>query len=289
MSERVAALPPLFPVPYRLAWRPGSMRPGAHHGSGEGGSGAFRRHVPLLQHPDPRRIDFRRTFQDPMGEVHVRRFAPRSAITLIAFVDLSGSMGFEGHVRRMAVVAELCATLALSAHKTGDRFGLIGCDSSVRKDVFIAPAHRRGLEVEVFDLLARARPGGASVRGLAETAGWLPARRSLVFLISDFLFPVVELEGILDALWRHDIVPVLPRDSGEDEDVPAWGLVELRDLETGRRRLTVMRPALRDRWRRARQERFSQLDRLFGARGRLPVHLVDRFDPDELAESLIGE
>ncbi|KXF75080.1 hypothetical protein ATN84_20565 [Paramesorhizobium deserti] len=288
MSGRVVTLPPLSTIPYRLGWRPSSVHPGAHRGSGEGGSGEFRRHVPLLRHPDPRRIDFRRTFQDPMGEVQVRQFAPRSAITLVALVDLSGSMGFEGHVRRMPVVAELCATLALSAYKTGDRFSLIGCDSSVREDVLIPPARRRGLEVEVFDRLVHARPGGASVRGLAETAGWLPTQRSLVFLISDFLFSIEQLKGVLDALWRHDVVPVVIRDAGEDEDLPAWGLVELQDLETGRRRLTIMRPAVRDQWCNARKDRLVQLDRLFSARGHLPVHLVDRFDPDKLTESLVG-
>lgn len=287
MNER-PSLPPLSPVPYRLGWRPGSVHSGAHRGSGEGGSGEFRRHVPLLQHPDPRRVDFRRTFQDPMGEVHVRQFAPRSAVALVALVDLSGSMGFEGHVRRMAVVAELCATLALSAYKMGDRFGLIGCDTSVREDILVAPTRRRGLEVEVFERLVHARPEGASVRGLAEAAYRLPTQRSLVFLISDFLFPAAQLEGVLDALWRHEIVPVLLRDAGEDEDLPAWGLVELQDLETGRRRLTVMRPALRDRWRNARKARFAALDRLFDERGHPPVHLVGRLDPDKLTESLIG-
>ncbi|PRD41273.1 hypothetical protein C5748_22500 [Phyllobacterium phragmitis] len=131
-------------------------------------------------------------------------------------------------------------------------------------------------------------PRGASMRGLAAAAERLPLQRSLVFLVSDFLFPVAQLKEILDKLWRHDIVPVLLRDAGEDEDLPAWGLVELQDLETGRRRLTVMRPALRDRWRNARQARLAAFDALLKQRARPPFHMVDRFDPDKLTDNLIS-
>lgn len=277
-----------LPVPYKLRWRPSGVHVGAHPGAEEGGTGQFRRHVPLLQHPDPRRIDLRMTLRDPMGEVHVRQVARRNAISLIVLVDLSGSMGFEGRVGRMPMVAELCATLALSAYKMGDRFGLIGCEAAVREDLFIPPTRRRGLEVEVFERLLQVEPRGASVRGLAAAAEWLPLHRSLVFLISDFLMPVAQLEEILDALWRHDVAPVVMRDAGEEDDLPAWGLIELRDLETGHCRLAFMRPTLREAWRKAGQLRRAELDRLFKQRGRSTFHLVDQLDSDALAEYLLA-
>jgi uncharacterized protein (DUF58 family) len=277
------------PAPYRLRWRPGGVSIGAHPGIGEGGGGEFRRHVPLLQHPDPRRIDMRMTFRDPLGDLHVRQFARSSAIAVVAVVDLSGSMGFHGRVRRMRAVAELCAVLAASACRMGDRFGLIGCDAVMREDVFIPPVRRQGLEFEIFDRLVNATPQGASARGLAAATNFLPARRSLVFLISDFLMPMGQIGEILDAFWRHDVAPVVVQDRGEEDDLPAWGLVELSDLETGRRRLAVMRPALRDAWRRAGRARRSALDQLFERRGRAAFHLVDRLDTDALIRYLFAE
>lgn len=277
------------PVPYRLRWRPGGVSIGAHPALGEGGGGEFRRHVPLLRHPDPRRIDLRMTFRDPLGELHVRQFARSSAIAVVAVVDLSGSMGFQGRVLRMRAVAELCAVLAVSACRTGDRFGLIGCDATVREDIFIPATRRQGLEFEIFDRLVNAEPRGASARALAAAADWLPAGRSLVFLISDFLMPVSQIDETLDALWRHDVAPVAVRDQGEEDDLPAWGLVELTDLETGRRRLVVMRPALREAWRRAGRARRAELDRLFERRGRAAFHLVDRLDTDALTQYLFAE
>lgn len=289
---------PSAPIPYRLRWRPGGARAGAHPGSGEGGDGVFLRHRPLWQNPDPRRIDLRETLRDPLGSVQVRSFARRSAIAVVAVVDLSGSMGFSrgfsggfdgqfaGRAARMEMVAALCATLAVSAGKMGDRFGLIGCDAGVREDVFIPATHRRGLETDACARLLAAVPQGASAQGLLEAADRLPARRSLVVLISDFLLPLDLVGAVFDRLWQHDVLPVLLRDSGEDADLPAWGLVALRDLETGQRRLAVMRPSLRAAWRHAAQAHRTALDRLFRRHGRAPFILTDPFDPDALAEHL---
>jgi uncharacterized protein (DUF58 family) len=276
------------PLPYRLRWRPHGAAIGAHPGLGEGGGGEFRRHMPLLRHPDPRRIDLRMTFRDPLGELHVRQFARSNAIAVVAVVDLSGSMSFQGRVQRMHAVAELCAVLAVSARRTGDRFGLIGCDAGVREDLFMAATRRQGVEFEVYDRVVKARPRGASARGLAAAAAWLPAQRSLVFLISDFLMPATQVEEILDALWRHDVVPVVVQDQGEESDLPAWGLVELNDLETGRRRLVVMRPALREAWHRAGRARRAALDLVFERHGRAAFHLVDRLDTDALTQRLLA-
>jgi uncharacterized protein (DUF58 family) len=283
-----ASAPEPQPLPYRLRWRPGDAFIGAHPGRGDGAGGLFQRHVPLLRHPDPRRIDLRATLRDPMQELHVRQFAKRSAIAVIAVIDLSGSMGFVGRVQRMRVVAEFCATLAVSARRMGDRFGLIGCDASVRDDVFMPPMRHQGMEIEVFDLVMGAVPRGASAGGLFAAADRLPARRSLVFLLSDFLMPLPQVDRLLGALWRHDVVPVMVRDRGEEQDLPTRGLVELGDLETGRRRLAVMRPSLREAWRRAGEERRAALDHLFRQHGRAPFHLIDELDADALAEHLIA-
>lgn len=281
---------PTAPIPYRLRWRPRGARVGAHPGSGEGGDGVFLRHRPLWQNPDPRRIDLRETLRDPLGNVQVRSFARRSAVAVVAVVDLSGSMGFDGgfsgRAARMETVAALCATLAVSAGKMGDRFGLIGCDAGVREDVLIPATHRRGVETDACARLLAAIPRGASAEGLLEVADRLPARRSLVVLISDFLLPLDLVEAVFDRLWRHDVLPVLLRESEGDADLPAWGLVALRDLETGRRRLTVMRPSLRAAWRHAAQAHRTALDRLFRRHGRAPFILTDPFDPDALAEHL---
>ncbi|MFK8253001.1 DUF58 domain-containing protein [Ancylobacter terrae] len=272
------------PLPYRLRWRPEGVLPGAHPGHGEGAEGEFRRHVGLLRHPDPRRIDLRASLRDPFGELQVRQFAPRRAIPVAAIVDLSGSMRFGAAVAGR--VAELCAVLALSAVRSGDSFALVGCDDAVRDDVSLPPGRRRGLEEEVFERLAAAAPRGGSA-GLEAAAERLALRRGLVFLISDFLLPPARIAAVLDSLWRHDVVPVVIRDSAFDDGLPAWGLIEVADLEDGATRLVFMRPALRARWRAQARERQGALAAAFAARGLRPFELADTLDTDALARRLM--
>lgn len=274
----------LQPLPYRLRWRPQGVLPGAHPGHGEGTEGEFRRHVPLLRHPDPRRLDLRASLCDPHGALHVRQFAPRRAVPVAALVDLSGSMRFGDAVA--GGVADLCALLALSAARSGDSFALFGCDGQVREEASLPFARRRGIETEVRRRLAGARPSGMTATGLIEAAGRLPQRRAFVFLLSDFLMPMAEIERLLDALWRHDVVPVLVGADAPEDALPSWGLVELADLETGVARLVVMRPALRARWRRQARERRQALQRIFAERGLRPFELRGALDVDALAERL---
>ncbi|HEY9212152.1 MAG TPA: DUF58 domain-containing protein [Ancylobacter sp.] len=276
--------PDLQPIPYRLGWRPEGVFPGAHPGHGEGVEGEFRRHVSLLRHPDPRRIDLRVSLRDPTGELHVRQFSPRRSVAVAALVDLSGSMGFGNDASR---IADLCALLAVSAQRSGDSFALFGCDAHVREEASLPLSRRRGIEAEVRERLLLARPAGSGVDGLFEAADRLPARRSLVFLVSDFLMPLTQIERLLEALWRHDVVPVVVRDSGAESELPRWGLIEIADLETGGHRLVLMRPGLRERWRQEAAERHQALDALFARHGRRPFHLVDALDADALARRLM--
>jgi len=280
----MSSAPELQPIPYRLGWRPEGVLPGAHPGHGEGAEGEFRRHVSLLRYPDPRRIDLRASLRDPFGDLHVRQFSPRRAVAVAALVDLSGSMGFGEDASR---IADLCSLLAVSAQRSGDSFALFGCDAQVREEASLPLSRRRGVEFEVRERLLAARPVGRSVDGLFEAADRLPARRSLVFLVSDFLMPLPQIERLLDALWRHDVVPVVVRNTGAESDLPRWGLIEIADLETGGRCLVLMRPALRERWRREAAERNRALDALFARHGRRPFHLVDALDADALARRLM--
>ncbi len=273
------------PIPYRLRWRPEGIFPGAHPGHGEGTEGEFRRHVPLLRQPDPRRIDLRVSLRDPHGELHVRQFAPRRSVPVVALVDLSGSMRFGEAVAGR--VADLCALVALSAVRSGDSFALHGADAHPREDVTIPLARRRGLEEEVRERLLAARPGGAGAGGLVEAAARLPLRRSLVFLVSDFLMPPTDIERLLDALWRHDVVPVVVRDSAAEDHLPRWGLMEIGDLETGATRLVFLRPSLRARWRREAEARRQALTATFTRRGLRAVELRDALDTDALARRLM--
>ncbi len=272
---------------YRPFWRPRTSRPGAHAGSDAGSLGLFRNHLPFSRCPEARRIDLRATLRDPFGEIHVRRFAPHRAVDVYAVVDISASMNFVGLGSRLQLVEEACRAIARSAHRYGDAFGLIGADDHLREDIHIR-ATRRNVETEIktmFAALGRASGGAA---GLADAAALLGGRRKLVFLLSDFRYALERVEKILASLSQHDVIPVILCDTAEEADLPRWGLLELQDLETGRRRLQVMRPSLRRKWLEAEATRRSALNRIFLQLGRGLVVLSDRFDVESFSRQLAG-
>jgi uncharacterized protein (DUF58 family) len=273
-------------IPYRLNWRSSAFRPGAHGGRQLGAGGAFRGFAPLMDYPDPRRIDVRATLRDPFGTLHVRRFEQRSNAAVYVLADISASMRFQGHVRKMRLLATLSAALAISARQYGDAFGFIGCDETVREELFFPATTKRGLEVEIARRLMAFAPEGRSAIGLLEAARQLGGKRKLIFLISDFHMPLADVEAVLEALARHDIVPVMLRDGAETADMPRWGLAELSDLETGAKRLALMRPALYERWQQEARERDAALEQLCARLARPLTRLTDRLDMRALWEAV---
>lgn len=275
-------------VPYRLPWRSVGLHAGAHRGKMEGAGGFFHDFAPLLQRPDPRRIDLRVSVRDPFEGLYVRRFEQKTAISVYALVDLSGSMGFRGYADKLQLAADLVAALASSARRAGDAFGLIGCRDAIDPGLHFPAMRSRGGEAEMLRRLRGAVPGGRGARGFLEAAALIAGRRKLVLLISDFYMTHREMEAIFSALSPHDIVPIVLSDTLEVERLPRWGILSLTDLEFGRRRLVVMRPSLRAAWQRRSEARRAELNAIAMRYGREPFDVRDRIDWDRLGGYLIG-
>ena len=268
--------------------RPGGHAFGAHRGREAGGLGTFRDQVPFLQMPDARRLDIRATIRDPFEGTYVRRFEMRTPVEVWALVDLSASMRFRGETDRRALVSDLCVTLAGSATRIGDPFGLIGCDAAIRPDVYLPATKQRGVAVDWASRLADVDCDGRSAEGMADAALRLAGRPKLVFVISDFRWPEQLIETVFARLALHDAVPILLADRAEDDELPAWGLMELDDLEGAGRRVVFMRPSLRRRWQAAEADRIDTLRHIASTHGRSPYRLAGRFDAEALSRHLMA-
>lgn len=275
-------------LPYRLPWRSIGVHAGPHRGKMEGAGGYFHDFAPLLQRPDPRRIDLRVSVRDPFEGLYVRRFEQKTAVTVYALVDVSGSMGFHGATDKLRLAADLCAALAFSARRAGDAFGLMGCSDGIDPDLHFPATRTRGRETEMADRLRQAPPHGQGMHGFLEAAALIAGRRKLVFLISDFYMARQETQAIFSALSHHDIVPIILSDTLEVERLPRWGLLSLADLEFGRRRLVVMRPSLRAAWRRRSEARRAELNAIAMRYGREPFEVRDHIDWDRLSGYLMS-
>ena len=272
---------------YLPRWRPGGHRVGAHRGRDAGGLGTFRDQVSFARLPDARRIDLRASLRDPFEGVFVRRFEARSPVETYALIDLSASMRFRGRADRRELAQTFCATLARSATRIGDGFGVIACDDTLRDDLTLPATRHRAAAQAAAARLREATCDGRGAEGLLEAARRLAGRPKLIFLVSDFRWPEALIEGVFSALALHDVTPVLLADSAESEDLPAWGLVELDDLEGAGRRLVFLRPSLRRRWIAREAERVERLRRICAPFARPPFRLADRFDAEALSRHLM--
>ncbi|MGE3775193.1 MAG: DUF58 domain-containing protein [Gammaproteobacteria bacterium] len=275
-------------VHYKVHWRTRGGHPGHHASARQGGGLEFRKHVPLLDAPDPRRFDVHASLRDPFGQLQVRVFQQRSAIPVIAIVDLSASMRVGGSRSKLARAAEFVACLGYSASRTGDAFGVIGCADGGVAPLYAPPSANPALAVEAAATLREVAAPGRDADGLLAAAPLVGPRRALVFLVSDFHLPLAFVEQLLGTLAYHDVVPVLLRDRAEHARLPNWGLARVRDAETGLHRLLVLRPSLKRRLDEHAQACHDALLQLFTRRARLPIVIAERFEADDVTRYFLG-
>jgi uncharacterized protein (DUF58 family) len=183
---------------------------------------------------DVRSIDWNVTAR--MGAPYVKQYVEERDLSLLLLIDVSGSQSFGSRfLLKRDYAAELAAVLAFSAVANQDRVGAVLF--SDRVESYVAP--RRGQDHAlriVRDLLACEPAGrGTDLSVALRFARRSMKRRGIVALLSDFQDTGYDRAlGILRA--RHDVIAFHLFDPCEAE-MPAAGLVALRDPETGERRV----------------------------------------------------
>ena len=269
-------------IGYRLDRRVRGIHPGMHRGTESGSGLEPLSHATLLDGRDPRRLDLRASLRDPLRRVLVRRYRQRASIRVHVLADLSASLGVRARGDRIGILSDLVSALGYSAGRAGDAFAFIGCDEHVREEFVLPPTRVSGAWIDLAARLRSFTPRGRGSEGLLEALPMLGSRRSLVFLASDFHFPLALLDALLAGLARHQVVPVVLADSGEAEPAPGIGLVRVTDAETGAERTLLMRPALRRRLRAEAERRGRELSDCFAAHGAAAIRLTDHFEADRV-------
>lgn len=263
---------------YAIPWRTSGVRVGAHKSYLRGSGGLFRDIVPLTSFPDPRRIAIRASLSDPFDRFLVRRAEQPSAIDVAVLIDVSASMSFEGRCNKIALSADIAEALAICSARAGDTFALLPFDKTLRHDLVLWKTMSRAAQLGAIDRLRHAAADSTGAGGIAEAGASIAGARKLVFIISDFLWPDETALRAAEVLAFHDIVPIELRDSQELDDLPRWGLLNLRDLETGRHRLIAMRPSLKAKWLTLRSDRRERITRVLDANSREMFTVRDSID-----------
>ena len=220
---------------YRSPYRVPGWRTGSHEGTGPGDGLAFASHLRLQDHPDPRRLDLRASIASLHPGWLVRVNRQRAAMTVRLLVDVSASMRF-GTPSKLQVVADFAQALGQSAFRVGDAVGMAAFDRSERPELRVPAWRHRGMGGMLASLLLESRGGAGGIEGLREAAALLAGRGGIVFLASDFQWPLAGLGDVLDGLAPAHVVPLVAWNSAEVEPPVRDGLALLSDAETGRSR-----------------------------------------------------
>jgi uncharacterized protein (DUF58 family) len=205
---------------------------------------------------DVRTIDWNVTAR--MGSPFVKRFVEERELSVILAVDASGS-GDIGTVDRLKreLAVELAAVLSFAATTSNDRVGLALFTDEVEKFVPPRKGRKHAMRV-VTDLLSYTpKSTGTGIGAALDTLSTVLKRRSVVFLISDFLTPTESYAHQLRVVARkHDLVVVDLHDPLETA-LPEIGLVALQDAETGQ---TVWVDTSDPEWRREFSEKLASVE-----------------------------
>ena len=205
---------------------------GEYHSVFKGMGMEFDEMRPYSPGDDVRRIDWNVTAR--MNTPYIRKYQEERELTVFLAVDASGSSDFgtTGQFKR-ELAAELAAVLSFAATTNNDKVGLL---IFTDKPELIVPPRKGKRHVlrMVRDLLVFTPEGrGTSIESALDTINRVVKRRSITFLISDFLVEPETLRRPLAATnRRHDVIALDLHDPMEHQ-IPDVGLMALEDAETG--------------------------------------------------------
>ncbi|HIA71130.1 MAG TPA: DUF58 domain-containing protein [Phycisphaerales bacterium] len=166
------------------------------------------------------------------GEPFVKLYREERELTVILLVDVSGSQHFGTHEQfKDELVAEICATLSISAIRNNDKVGLI-CFSD-RIETYIPPRKGSKHVLRVIRELLAIKPEGkgTDIGSAIEFLNKVQKKRSIVFLVSDMQNRNWQKQ-LQIANRRHDVVAVSTNDISETQ-LPIVGLMRIENPETG--------------------------------------------------------
>lgn len=187
-----------------------------------------------------RRIDWNVTAR--MSRLFVRQYREERELTAWLLVDLSPSMQF-GTRRQLKgdTAIEFAGVAGYIVTRHGDKVGLLGFPG---RGVFVPPRGGRTHALRIIHVLEQASADGKELgpagqgrqnidlAGSLRHLGRLLRRRSLVFLVSDFLGPEGWEASLRELSRRHDVIAVWIQDPAERE-LPDVGGLFVRDPESG--------------------------------------------------------
>ena len=205
---------------------------GDYHSNFKGRGMTFSEVREYVPGDDVRSIDWNVTART--GKPHIKIFEEERELSVLILIDVSSS-GFFGSKKDLKIDlgVEIAAMLSFSAIKNNDKVGLALFSDKIEK--YIPPKkgkkHVLRLITDIVNHDFENSNKRTSIKTAIDFANKISKRKSVIFLISDF---------IDDNFWnelkflnfKHDVVGLQIYDSYE-RNFPNVGLINIHDSETG--------------------------------------------------------
>lgn len=203
---------------------------GEYHSAFKGQGMTFSEVREYYPGDDIRMIDWNVTARN--NAPYVKIFEEERELTVYILVDISSSGSF-GTIDQLKseMAAEIAAVLGFSAIKNQDKVGLILFSSEVEK--FIAPQKNKSHILRLIRevLFYKSQKKGTSIQSALDYLMNVSKRKSVVFLISDFLDSKY-WKSLKLVNKKHDLIGIRISDPAE-KSIPNIGLFKGYDPESG--------------------------------------------------------
>jgi uncharacterized protein (DUF58 family) len=235
-------------------------------------------------HDDVRHIDWNVTAR--LQTPYVREYNEDREVTAWFLLDLSPSVDFGSRAKKRSVSIEFVTVLARLLTRHGNRVGALFYGSGV--DAVIPPRSGRRHVLHLLNtMLSRPelpRAAATDLREFLRTAYQMMRRRSLVFVVSDFISTPGWAEPLAHLAQRHEMVAVRLYDPLEMA-LPDLGLVVVQDAETGEQLFVDTHDrGFRKRFRLAAERRETELRSAFRQAG---VDALELATDDALVDAIL--
>ena len=236
-------------------------------------------------HDDVRHIDWNVTAR--LQTPYVREYNEEREVAAWFLLDLCASVDFGSQqLKKQAVSAEFVTVLARILTRHGNRVGALFYGDRVDTVIPARSGRRQVLHIlhRMLTRPARAQSAATDLGELLQTAYRVVPRRSLVFVVSDFISAPGWAEPLAHLAQRHDVVAVRLYDPLEME-LPDLGMVVVQDAETGEQLFVDTHDrGFRRRFAAAAERREAELRAAFRNAG---VDALELSTDDDLVDAIL--
>ncbi|MBL8347271.1 MAG: DUF58 domain-containing protein [Rubrivivax sp.] len=247
-------------------------------------------------HDDVRHIDWNVTAR--LQQPYVRQFIEDRDLTAWFLLDLSGSIDFgSSDVTKLGLSAGFVATLARVITRHGNRVGAVLYGRQV--EGVMPPGATRTHVLRLLQHMRKPRPvekpltakeaksaprPGTKLADLLHAGAGIMRRRSLVFVVSDFISEPGWAEALGRLARRHEVVAVRLFDPAEMA-LPDVGLITVEDAETGEQLfIDASDPAFRARYAAIAEQQEAELIEQIARSG---ADILELATDEDLLEALL--